>query len=248
MKIALIGYGKMGKMVEAKALDRGHKIVSIIDPKEEKATHREISEESLSGANVCIDFTHPLVVVENINKVSGFGKNIVVGTTGWYDQLDSVKEEIDLNKTGLIYASNFSVGMNILFKLTEYAAKIFDNFSDYDVAGIEYHHNKKADSPSGTAKSLAEIIQENIARKKRINYDKIDRKIEDDELHFASLRVGSVPGTHKILFDSNADTVELSHTARNREGFALGAVIAAEWINKKIGVYTINDLMNEVIK
>jgi len=247
MKICLVGYGKMGKMIEEIAIERKHEIVSIIDPNEEKANFKEISKEAVENADVCIDFTHPSIVIKNIESLSALGKKIVVGTTGWYEKIPQVKEIIEKNQTGLIYASNFSIGMNILFKVTEFSAKLFNKFSDYDAAGIEYHHNKKADSPSGTARSLAEILRDNIERKTKINYDKVDRQIEGNELHFASLRIGSVPGTHKILFDSKADTVELSHIARSREGFALGAVIAAEWISDKTGFYSIQDLMQEVI-
>jgi len=248
MKICLVGYGKMGKMIEEIAIERKHEIVSIIDPKEEKANFKEISKEAVEDADVCIDFTHPSVAIKNIEALSILGKKIVVGTTGWYDEIPKVKEIVEKNQNGLIYASNFSIGMNILFKVTEFSAKLFDKFSDYDAGGIEYHHNKKADSPSGTAKTLAEILRDNIKRKTKINYDKIDRQIESNELHFASLRIGSVPGTHKIVFDSKADTIEIGHTARSREGFALGAVIASEWINNKNGFYSIEDLMNEIIK
>ena len=248
MKICLVGYGKMGKIIEEIAIERKHEIVSIIDPKEEKANFKEISKEAVEKADVCIDFTHPSVAIKNIEALSELGKKIVVGTTGWYNEIPKVKEIVEKNQNGLIYASNFSIGMNILFKVTEFSAKLFDKFPNYDVAGIEYHHNKKADSPSGTARTLAEILKNNIERKTKINYDKIDRQIESNELHFASLRIGSVPGTHKIVFDSKADTIEINHTARSREGFALGAVIASEWINNKNGFYSIEDLMNEIIK
>ncbi|MEK6957821.1 MAG: 4-hydroxy-tetrahydrodipicolinate reductase [archaeon] len=247
MNMALIGYGKMGQMVQRVAEERKHRIVSIIDVSNKKAMFREINKGSVKDADVCIDFTAPESAIENIKKVSSLGKNIVVGTTGWYSHIQEAGEIVKKSGVGCIYASNFSIGMNIMFGLTEYASRIFDRFDAYDAAGFEMHHNKKADSPSGTAKSLAEIMKANISRKKRIVYDMVNRRIEPDELHFASLRIGSVPGTHKIIFDSIADTIELSHTARSREGFALGAVLAAEWLRGKKGFYTINDFMKEIM-
>ncbi len=238
----------MGKIVEEVALSRGHKIASIIDPQSKKATHKHLDKKAVEQADVCIDFTHPLAVLENIEKVCGFGKNIVVGTTGWYDKIDVAKKIVLKSKTGLIYSSNFSLGMNIMFRLVESAAKIFDKFDNYDVGGFELHHNKKSDSPSGTAKTLSEILVSNIKRKKKINYEKVDGAIQPQELHFASLRTGFMPGLHKIFFDSQADTIEISHSARDRSGFALGAVMAAEWLVNRKGFYSIDDFMKEIVK
>ena len=138
--------------------------------------------------------------------------------------------------------------MNIYLAIVEHASKIMDKFDYYDVGGVEYHHNKKADSPSGTAKTIANILTNNIRRKDTIVYEMINRQIQPNELHFASVRVGSIPGTHTVTFDSSADTIELTHTARSREGFALGAVLAAEWINGKKGFYDIHDLVRDLIK
>ena len=233
MNISIIGYGRMGHEIEKAARTRGFNIVSIIDPKEKNANFRQINEESMKNADVCIDFTNPNVVVDNIKKISKFKKNIVVGTTGWQYKIGEVKKIIASNKTGLIYASNFSIGVNIFFRIVENAAKIMNNVDSYDVFGYELHHSKKLDSPSGTAKSIEKILVSNIKRKK--------------EVPFASVRAGSIPGTHVIGFDSSADTIELKHTARNREGFALGAIMAAEWINGKKGFFEISDMMNEII-
>ncbi len=246
MNISIIGHGKMGKTIEKIALERGHKIVSIIDPNSEKATHREISEKALQGAEVAIDFTSPESAMKNIETVSRLGKSMVMGTTGWESQVAKAKAIIGKSNTGFIYASNFSIGMNIFLKIIENASKIIDRFPEYDIGGVEYHHAKKADSPSGTARSIAEIIKGNVGRKKTINYGAIDGQIKPGELHFASLRIGSMPGTHKIIIDSAPDTIELTHTARNREGFALGAVMAAEWVDKKKGFYNIKDMMKEL--
>jgi len=238
----------MGKIIEKIALERGHEISTIIDPKNPKATHTEISKESLKDTDVAIDFTSPQSALKNIEKTSSLRKNLVVGTTGWYDQLEKARQIVAKNKTGLIYASNFSIGMNIFSRIVENSAKIIDNFDQYDVGGIELHHNKKADSPGGTAKALAEIIKKNIKRKNKIVYEMVDGQIKPEELHFASARIGFIPGTHKIIMDSNADTIELTHTARNRDGFALGAIFAAEWIRKKTGFYSVDDFMDELMK
>lgn len=247
MRIALVGHGKMGKMVEQAALQRGHEVVSIIDPNGPQAGFREITAGSVKNADVCIDFSSPESALENIKKLCSLHKNIVVGTTGWYAGLDAAKKLVKDGGNGLIYASNFSIGMNILFRLADDAGKIFDKFPEYDVGGVEYHHNQKADSPSGTAKSLAEILLKRVKRKKAIEYGMAKGKIAQDAIHFPSLRTGFIPGTHKIIFDSSADTVELSHTARSREGFAVGAVVAAEWLKGKKGFYGINDLLGQIL-
>ena len=233
MNIAIVGYGKMGHEIEKIAIARGINVVSVIDPNEKNAGFREINEESMKNVDLCIDFTAPNAVIDNIRKISKFGKNIVIGTTGWNDRLDEAKTVVEQSKIGLIYASNISIGVNVFFKIIENAAKIMNNLKDYDVFGYELHHSKKLDSPSGTAKTIEQILVKNIQRKKQVP--------------FASVRSGSIPGTHVVGFDSSADTIELKHTARNREGFALGAVMAAEWINGKKGFYGINDMMNGLI-
>jgi 4-hydroxy-tetrahydrodipicolinate reductase len=245
-KLALIGYGKMGKIIEILAVGKGHEITAIIDPYCE-GCFKEINQEVLSGAEVCIDFTHPQVVVNNIQQIAALGKNMVVGTTGWYDQLDTVKQVVESNQVGLIWSGNFSIGVNALFKIVEYAARVFNNLPDYDVLGHEFHHQNKADSPSGTANMLGKILLDNIERKQKLVYEMLDRKIEPDELHFSSSRGGAIPGTHLVMFDSAVDTIEIKHTARGREGFATGAIMAVEFIKEKTGFYNINDLMNDLI-
>jgi len=247
MNISLIGYGNMGHEIEKAAKAKGINVKSIVDISDKNATHKEINDESMRNVDVCIDFTNPNAVIENIKQISKFKKNIVVGTTGWYEKTDEAKRIVKKNNIGLIYASNFSIGVNVFFKLIENAAKIIDRINAYDVYGYELHHSKKADSPSGTAKSIGEILIRNIKRKNRLLFDKIDRKIEPNELHFASVRAGSIPGTHVVGFDSSADTIELKHTARNREGFALGAVMAAQWINGRKGFYSIGDMVRSIM-
>ena len=245
--IALIGYGKMGKIIKQLAEQKGHTIKAIIDPNCEN-TFKEINEESLKDVDVCIDFTHPNVVLENIKKVAAAGKNMVIGTTGWYAKMDEVRKIVEKNKIGLIWSGNFSLGVNAFFRIVESAASVFSNMKDYDVMVHEIHHNQKADSPSGTAAMIGKIILKNMPRKNKIVAEKLDRKIEPNELHISSTRVGTVPGTHSVIFDSQADTIELKHTARTREGFASGAVMAAEFIIGKKGFYGIEDLMNEMIQ
>ncbi len=227
LKIALIGYGKMGKMVEQAAINKGHEVVTIIDP---IFNNHETECDFLEKADVCIEFTRPSAVLENIQRTLRMGKPMVVGTTGWDNALDDVKRWVSDSETGLFYASNFSVGVNLFLKTVEKAAELFLGKGNYDVAGIEMHHRQKLDAPSGTAISVQKAI---AAGSKR----------ENESIPFSSVRCGSVPGTHTVYFDSPSDTVTISHQARNREDFASGAVAAAEWIQNKKGVYTMEDLL-----
>ncbi|MBN1994355.1 MAG: 4-hydroxy-tetrahydrodipicolinate reductase [Anaerolineae bacterium] len=244
--LALIGYGKMGKIIETLATEKGHHIVAIVDPYAE-GCYKKITQEAISGAEVCLDFTHPQVVVNNIRQIAALGKKMVIGTTGWYEQLDEVKQVVEANRVGLIWSGNFSLGVNALFRLVAYAARVFNNLPDYDVLGHEFHHRHKADSPSGTAAMLGQILLDHLERKQKLVYNKLDRKIEPDELHFSSSRGGAIPGTHLVMFDSPVDTIEIKHTARGREGFAAGALLAAEFIQTKTGFYHINDLMDTLV-
>ena len=246
MNIAIIGYGKMGHEIEKAAEDKGISTITI-DHNAENANYREINEESMKDVDVCVDFTHPGSVVGNIQKAAKLGKNIVVGTTGWYDNMDKVRDIVKKAGIGLIWSGNFSIGVNAYFKIIENAAKIMNKFNDYDVFVHEFHHNQKADSPSGTAVMLGKIITANMERKNKVVTGELKRKIEPNELHISSTRAGSIPGTHIVGFDSAADTIELKHTARGRQGFAIGAIMAAEWINGKKGFYDINDLMKEIV-
>ena len=232
MKIAIVGYGKMGKEIEKIAIARGIDVTRI-DPSDKNADFTEINEKSMKEVDVCIDFTRPDAVIGNLRKISKFGKNVAIGTTGWGDKLEEAEKIVRQNNIGLIHASNFSIGVNVFFRIVENAAKIMNKFNDYDVYGYELHHSKKLDSPSGTAKAIEKILAQNIRRKKEIN--------------FTSVRSGNIPGTHAVGFDSTADTIELKHVARNREGFAAGALMAAEWIRNKKGFYSIDDMMNGLI-
>ncbi|MCK4555803.1 MAG: 4-hydroxy-tetrahydrodipicolinate reductase, partial [Candidatus Aenigmarchaeota archaeon] len=249
-KIAIIGYGKMGCEIEKAAKDRNIAVQAIIDPAQEKRGKffTEISAESMKDVDVCIDFTAPAVVMENVKKIAEYKKNIVIGTTGWYDKIGEVREIAEKNNVGIIYAPNFSIGVNLFFRVIENASKLFNRFAEYDPFVYELHHNQKLDSPSGTGKKLGEIVLQNINRKSKAEYGMLDRKIEPGELHVASVRAGSIPGTHVVGFDSKADTIELKHTARGRAGFAVGAVSAAEWIADKKGFYSMDDMMKNILE
>jgi 4-hydroxy-tetrahydrodipicolinate reductase len=238
MHIALIGYGKMGQMIEKAALARKHSISAKLD------SQKKISKDILNGSDICIDFSHPSCAVENIKKMAELGKNIVVGTTGWYDQIKEIKEIVEANQVGLIYSPNFSIGVNLFFEIVSAAAKLIDSFSEYDVGMIEAHHSQKVDSPSGTALLIAEQLINNIKRKKRVIEDLDGKAVPADSIHLSCLRCGSIPGTHSVVFDSAADSITLTHQARSREGFALGAVVAAEWLKGRKGVFTMNDLLD----
>ncbi len=246
LKVALIGYGQMGKLIKELSVDQNLDIVSIIDP-DKDVDYLGITEESIYRADVCIDFTQPDVALSNIKKYCQLKKNAVIGTTGWFDSIRDVKEWVNDSGIGLIYASNFSLGINVFFAIVENAVRIFNNIPEYDMYGLEFHHRHKKDSPSGTAKVLAQIIKDNIKRKDRITYERISRQIDSNELHFASVRCGEIPGTHQIGFDSLADTIELTHRARNRTGFALGAIKSAKWIKDKKGLYNFREVFLDII-
>ena len=247
MNIALIGYGKMGRLVEQKAKEKGINVVATIDPDVKDAQSKEITEESLKDVDVCIDFTHPTTAIDNLKKTAVLKRNMVMATTGWYDKMDEARKIVNEHGIGLIWSGNFSIGVNIFFRIIEEAAKIFNRFPDYDALCYELHHNRKADSPSGTAEMVGRIILENLERKDTLVFEKLSRKILPNELHVGSIRGGDIPGTHVVSFDSAFDTIELRHTARLREGFALGAIMAAEFIKKQKGFFGIDDLMRNII-
>jgi len=255
MNIALIGYGKMGKMIEQIAVSQGHKISAIVDPFAADAQagikiSKSIAEADFNSVDAAIEFTQPDTAVTNILALAERKIPIVVGTTAWQSRLDEVTKSVEKADASLLWASNFSIGVNMFYRIAWYAAQLANNFSEYDVGGFESHHNKKMDSPSGTAKTLAEGVLSKIDRKKKIVWETLNRKPQADEIHFPSLRMGSVPGTHSLFFDSQADTIEITHTARSREGFASGAVQAAKWLTakKRRGVFTVDDMMNDLFK
>ncbi|MFA5948556.1 MAG: 4-hydroxy-tetrahydrodipicolinate reductase [Candidatus Gracilibacteria bacterium] len=245
MNIALIGFGGMGKTVSAIAKERGHQIKTIFDPADPMANYKNLTDENLKEIDVAIDFSSPLAAMEDIDICSKAGVNLIMGTTGWYENMDKVKEIILSSDIGFLWSSNFSIGVNLYFKIIENASKFINNFDEYDIWGHEIHHYNKADSPSGTAKTLEQILLKNINRKTAIVEEKLNRKRELNEIHFSSVRGGLVNFGHTIGFDSPADTITISHSARNRDGYALGAVKAAEWIVGKKGFFEMEDFLRE---
>jgi len=235
MKLALIGYGKMGKEIEKIAEKRGHEIVLVIDQDNADL----VSANDLKKADVAIEFTTPVTVLDNIQKCFDADLPIVVGTTGWYDHFEKIKKNCVSNKKSLFYASNFSLGVNLFFKVNKYLAELMNKYPEYDVCMEEIHHIHKLDKPGGTAITLAEQVISNIDRKNKWSID--DKNA--DTLFIDDKREGEVPGTHIIKYKSAIDDIEIMHKAHNRQGFALGSVVAAEFLKGKKGIYTMSDII-----
>jgi 4-hydroxy-tetrahydrodipicolinate reductase len=246
MKIALLGYGKMGKIIEKIATDRKHEIVLKID----YDNQHDLTTENLQKADVAIEFSTPATVLGNIDHCFKAGVPIVVGTTGWYEQLTEIKQRYEASDNAFIYATNFSVGVNIFFHINKVLAKLMNKHPYYDVQVEEIHHTQKLDSPSGTAITIAEGIIENLDNKKQwVNIltdtnNPVEDNAKANDVLIESYRIDSVPGTHTVLYDSEVDTIEIKHTAHNRNGFALGAVLAAEWVADKKGFYSVADMFD----
>jgi 4-hydroxy-tetrahydrodipicolinate reductase len=237
MRIALIGYGKMGKAIEEIALHRGHEIVLKID----EYNLNDFTKENLSKTDVAIEFTGPHSAYENVRKVLSFDVPLVCGSTGWVDKLEEMKKFCTDRKGSFIYSSNFSVGVNIFFEINKRLAEIISPHKEYEVQLTEIHHTTKKDAPSGTAITLAEQILERNKRKKSwVN------QISDnpEELEILSERIDPAAGTHKVKYSSAVDDIEIIHTAHSRQGFALGAVLAAEFLVGKKGNFTMKDVLN----
>lgn len=243
MKIALVGYGGMGRAVGRIAKERGHEVM-VVDPHAEEAVCASLTEAELDSVDVVVDFSLGEFALDHLELCVERGVNLVIGSTGWYDSLEEVRKKVEASEIGMMWSSNFSIGVNLYFKMVEAAAKMIDKFDEYDVWGHEIHHFNKADSPSGTAKSLEKILLENISRKDSVVEEKLDRRREDNEIHFSSVRGGAVNFEHTIAFDSAADRISLKHEARCRDGYALGAVKAAEWLKGKRGYHEMNDFLN----
>lgn len=231
MRIALFGYGKMGKMLEKIALDRGHTITAKIDVDTIVIDYKNI--------DVAIDFSTPDAAYKNITKCFENKIPVISGTTGWLDKFKDALAICNKNKGAFIYASNFSLGVNIFFELNQQLAKMMASLNAYNVSIEEIHHTQKLDAPSGTAITLAEGIIKNS------DYQKWEMEANaTNTVSITSKRIGTVPGTHTITYDSDVDDIQIKHTAHSREGFALGAIIAAEWIVGKTGVFTMKDVLN----
>ena len=237
MKIALIGYGKMGKEIEKIALDRGHEIVLKIDI----SNPGDLTKAILQKADVAIEFTIPSSAVDNYRLCFEAGVPVVSGTTGWLERQGEIFENCKSLNGTFFYASNFSLGMNIFFSLNKKLADLMANLDEYKIGMTEIHHTQKLDAPSGTAITLAEGIMETIPSIKKWINQATDKS---DELGIISERIGEVPGTHTIKYDSEVDYIEITHCAKNRKGLAFGAVLAAEFSHDKKGILTMNDLLN----
>lgn len=244
MNIALLGYGKMGQLIERFAQKRGHNIHLIVD----ENNREDIAAADLNGADVAIDFSRPEAAVANIDLCFAADVPIVVGTTGWYDQLDAVKKRcLDGNKT-LLYGSNFSIGVNVFFHINKLLAAAMNPYKQYDAQVEEIHHTQKLDAPSGTAITIAEgIIDHSDSKTEWINnlIGEGDEAVpKANELLIESHRIDEVPGTHTVLYSSEVDQLEFKHTAHSRAGFALGAVVAAEWVQGRTGFYQVTEMFN----
>ncbi|WP_374549437.1 4-hydroxy-tetrahydrodipicolinate reductase [Flavobacterium sp.] len=232
MKIALLGYGKMGKVIERIALERGHEIVL----KKSSAS----TFDGIENADVAIDFSIPDVAVENISICLEKGIPVVSGTTGWLDDYQKIVDLCEAKNGAFLYGSNFSLGVNLFFELNNYLAQMMSKFKEYNVSMEEIHHTQKLDKPSGTAISLAKDILKNYPEKKDWTID----NTTNEELFIDVKRIENVPGTHSVFYNSDVDFIEIKHVAHNREGFALGAVVASEWILGKKGVFSMKDVLN----
>ncbi len=236
MKIALIGYGKMGKAIEEIAVSKGHEIVLKIDV----STTADFTKENIQKADVAIEFTGPHTAFENITKCIQWGVPVVSGSTGWLDNFEKAKKLCEEKKGCLIYASNYSIGVNLFFEINKQVAALMEPYENYDVTMTETHHTEKKDAPSGTAISLAEQILAAIGRKKKwVNESSRDAS----DLIIRSERIDPAPGTHTVSYDSAIDSIEITHTAHTRKGFASGALLAAEFANQKIGIFTMKDVL-----
>ncbi|MCF6180730.1 4-hydroxy-tetrahydrodipicolinate reductase [Lutibacter sp.] len=232
MKIALLGYGKMGKIIEKIALERGHEIILKVD--------KDDLNYELSNTDIAIDFSVPTAAFNNIKNCIENNVPVISGTTGWLKEYNEIVDFCKQKNGAFIYASNFSLGVNIFFELNKNLAKMMQNLNQYNVVLEEIHHTKKLDAPSGTAITLAEDIIKNSAKQSWI----LNVTTNSNEIPIVAKRIPDVPGTHIVSYQSEVDTIEIKHTAHSREGFALGAVVAAEWLVNKKGVYTMKDVLN----
>jgi len=236
MRIALIGYGKMGKAIEEIALHRGHEIVIKID----QPNLHEFTQENLAGAEVAIEFTSPHSALENVKKLLVFGVPVVCGSTGWTGQLEEMKELCAAKKGAFTYSSNYSVGVNVFFEINKKLAALMAPHKEYEVILEEIHHTQKKDAPSGTAITLAEQVLQEVKRKKQWVNELSDNP---EDLEIISQREDPAPGTHRVKYSSVIDSIEITHTAHNRTGFATGAVLAAEFLKDRKGFFTMKDVL-----
>ena len=248
MKIALLGYGRMGKAVEEVALDRGHQVVARLDA-DGVGDDGSSRRKALTEADVAIDFSIPGAVRRNVESAAAAGVNLVVGTTGWEEDQEAVETAVREARVGLLHAPNFSLGVNLFLRVVKEAARILDPFDELDVHLMEAHHRHKVDHPGGTARRLAEILVDSSSRKEGWSRE-LPREgaVDPATLQVAVVRAGEVFGTHSVGFDGTTDRIELRHEARGRRGFAHGSVVGAEWIRGREGVFSMEDFLQEWIK
>jgi 4-hydroxy-tetrahydrodipicolinate reductase len=230
MKIALIGYGAMGRLVGKLAAEKGHEISRTIDIDDAAQTIEDLAGK-VKGCDVAIDFSVAAAVPKNAEACARAGVRLVVGTTGWLDQLNDVRNIVERYDGSMIYGANFSIGVQIFYRISASAADLFQKLESYDAYIEEAHHKRKRDAPSGTALQLGQIVAEHLGR----------------DVPISSTRAGYIPGTHRVAFDSHADQITIEHVARSREGFAAGALMAAEWIAEREGVYEFSEVFDEII-
>jgi 4-hydroxy-tetrahydrodipicolinate reductase len=236
MKIALIGYGKMGKAIEEIALEKGHEIVLKIDV----GNSDEFTKENLQRADAAIEFTGPHSAFDNVKKCIEFGVPVISGSTGWLDKWNEISAMCETHNGCLVYSSNYSIGVNLFFELNKQLAKLMEPYDAYDVQMTEIHHTEKKDAPSGTAITLADQILSNIGRKNQwVNRPSANAT----DLVIRSERIDPAPGTHTVTYDSPIDTIEITHTAHTRKGFASGALLAAEFAKNKSGIFTMKEVL-----
>ncbi len=234
MKIALIGHGAMGKLIERLAVEQGHEIAVVIDDADADVSAGKLAEK-LRGADAAIDFTTASAVRRNVEACVAAGVPLVEGTTGWNDQRDEIEGMVREGMGSMVFGANFSIGVNLFYRIVDRAAELFAKFPEYETYIEEQHHSRKKDAPSGTALKIREIVETAL------------RADEGVRVPVTSTRAGNIPGTHRVGFDGPADHIQLTHTARSREGFALGALMASEWIIGKTGFYEFTDVMDEIV-
>ncbi|MBN1518443.1 4-hydroxy-tetrahydrodipicolinate reductase [Candidatus Sumerlaeota bacterium] len=248
MKLALIGYGRMGRALHETAMQTGHEIVALIDPAPNAgAMFKSIEAEAVAEADVCLEFTAPQSAAENLLRLIELGKPTVCGSTGWHSRQDEVHEAVKKNNGALLCAANFSIGVNLFYRIVEHAAGLFDKFADYEPYVLEHHHSGKADAPSGTALQLAEIVRGAIDRKTALALERLDRKLKPEEISVAAVRAGGQPGLHTVGFDGPLDGITLTHANRDRVSLAHGALLAAEWLQGRKGCFEFNDAIDEIL-
>jgi len=250
MNIGITGYGTMGKYIRDKACEKGYTVSCIIDPSstEEEVTHTSAAELSDDvELDVIIEFSAPDAVIPNLKEYAERGLSVVIGTSGWYENMDEASRIVQKSGIGCIWSGNFSLGVNLFFRIIQQAGSIMNLFPQYDCMVHEYFHKNKADSPSGTAEMIGKMLIDRLDRKTSLVSESLKRKIHEDEIHVSSTRGGTIPGIHRVMFDSNEDTILLEHTAKNRAGFVEGALAAAQWLAGRKGFFSIEEMMDSIL-